>query len=204
VTIRKGRDWGERRPVPDPIVEVTSDAALADLVADAWQREAPPPPVALLGGDLYRTLGGTGDRRRLEGGQAMAFPLDVGLVQADDRAPVVFAAHVVARRPLWTGRFAVVMNAAWAAGWYLGPRAHPNDGLLDLTEGSLPLAQRVLARRRAPTGTHLPHPGLRTRRAARHELGFERATPVVIDGRHRGRGRRLVVECRPDAVTCWV
>lgn len=204
MTIRKGVPWGEERPLPPGAVEVHADADLADLVAGARSAGTEPPPVALLGGDLYRTMGGSGDRRRLDTGTAVAFPLDVGEVRLDDGPELTFAAHLIARRRWWAGRFAVVMNAAWVGELYLGPRAHPNDGLLDATEGSLPFRQRVLARGRARTGSHLPHPSLQVRRAAEHVVRFDRPTPVLLDGRRRGTARRLEVRCRPDAAWCWV
>lgn len=204
MTIRKGQPWGEQRPLPVGAVEVTSDAELADLVARARAAGIEPPPVALLGGDLHRTLGGGPDRRRLEAGEAVAFPIDIGLASLDGGPEEVFVAHLVWRRPLWSGPFAVVMNAAWDGDRYLGPRAHPGDGLLDLTEGALPASQRLLARTRVRSGTHLPHPALRTRRAASHDLDLGRAVPVRLDGRRRGRARRVAVRCVPDAVRCWV
>jgi hypothetical protein len=204
VTIRKGEPWGEQRPLPADAREVSGDAELADLVADARRAGTDPPPVALLGGDLHRTLGGGGDRRRLESGSAVAFPLDVGLASLDGGPELVFVAHLVCRRALWSGPFAVVMNGAWVGEWYLGPRAHPNDGLLDLTEGALAPTQRLLARSRVRTGSHLPHPALRTRRSAGHSLDLGRPVPVHLDGRRRGRARRVEVRCEPDALWCWV
>jgi diacylglycerol kinase family enzyme len=92
------------------------------------------------------------------------------------------------------------MNAEWLGDWRLGPRAHPGDGLLDLTEGQLGLRDRLHARRRAPTGDHVPHPGLRTRRAAHHHLRFERPVTVRLDGARVGRFRSIEVTCEPDSL----
>lgn len=204
MTIRKGEPWGASRPLPPDAREVTTDDELRDLVLAARTGGEPAPPVALLGGDLCRTLGGSGDRRRLDSGQALAFRIDLGLARLDEGPPTPFVAHAVARRRGWSGPFAVAMNAAWLGSWYLGPRAHPNDGLLDVTEGALPLVQRVLARRRVPSGSHLPHPGLRTRRTAEHRIDLPRPTPVHLDGRPVGRARRLELRCEPDSFWCWV
>ena len=38
------------------------------------------------------------------------------------------------------------MNAQWLGDWDLGPRSHPNDGLLDVTDGTLPFGDRWKAR----------------------------------------------------------
>jgi hypothetical protein len=203
VTIRKGRDWATPVPVPDDAVTVTGDAELAALVAEARSAGRPCPSVVLAGGDLSRTLGGGAGRRR-PAGQAVRVVVDLGWARLDGGPERPFAAHAVARRPAWSGPFAVAMNAAWLGSWYLGPRAHPNDGLLDITEGALAPTQRLLARRRLATGTHLPHPALRATRVAEASLAWPRALTVRLDGIRVGRARRLGLRCEPDAVACWV
>ena len=95
----------------------------------------------------------------------------------------------------------MVMNAAWYGSLYLGPRAHPNDGLLDITVGSLTLRQRLLARTRARGGTHLPHPDLRTVRVAHWSHRFTTPVPILVDGVSKGRARSIEVDLRPDAAT---
>jgi hypothetical protein len=93
------------------------------------------------------------------------------------------------------------MNCGWVGDWYRGPRAHPNDGLLDVTTGELPLRQRLQARARVRTGTHLPHPGLATSRRGEWEHRFGRDVPVFVDGRRAGRCRVLKVTIQPDCFT---
>ncbi len=65
MTVRKGEAWGRTGPAPAGLVEVRSDAELHELVNDRRRAGAPIPPVGLLGGDLCRTLGGTGRPERL-------------------------------------------------------------------------------------------------------------------------------------------
>jgi diacylglycerol kinase family enzyme len=96
------------------------------------------------------------------------------------------------------------MNAEWLGAWDLGPRSHPNDGLLDVTDGSLRLRERLTARRRARTGSHLPHPGLRTSRVAAATFSFERGMPVHLDGEAMGTVHEVVVRTEPDALTVVV
>ncbi|NNE96223.1 MAG: hypothetical protein HKN24_09370, partial [Acidimicrobiales bacterium] len=152
-------------------------------------------PCTLSGGDVLTTLGG-GAR---PGVSPLAYPIDLVDVRLDDDRRFTSVAHVIAHNALWRGQFLVAMNAAWVGRLYLGPRSHPNDGLVDVTTGSLPWQQRLMARRRAATGSHLPHPRLRATRTAAFEYGFDRPTPVWIDGMARGRARRLSLEVIPDA-----
>ena len=186
--IRAGEQWGANRPLPEGAPIVASDAELRDLVIDHRDRGRPIPVVGLLGGDLCRTLGGHGDRARLEGPDAVTVAVDLGTAIIDG-APTVFVAHLVVGRPFASGT--VVMQAQWLDDLDLGPRSHPGDGWLDVTSGSVPIGQRRTARRRARTGTHLPHPGLRHERKRAGSLEFDRPTAVVIDGVPSGRHRRV-------------
>lgn len=203
MTVERGRDWGTPGPLPADGVLVRSDAEARAAVERARRANQPVPTLGLLGGDLCRTLGGTGDEDRLRGPEAMTLPVDVGAVLVDGRMHW-FVAHLVARRSWWRGRVLVAMNAQWLQGWDLGPRAHPGDGLLDVSDGDLALRERWLARRRLPTGTHLPHPGIRTSRVHAFQADLDPALDVWLDGDRVGRARALSVRVEPDALTVVV
>lgn len=202
--ISKGEPWGGRGPVPSAVSRCADDA---DVARTVWPEHTQGRSVAVSvkAGDLLRTVGGTEGGLGVETTQppedALLLPMDLCLARCDDGEPMPFAAHLVARRRGWQGNAAVAMNAAWLGEWYLGPRAHPNDGLIDTTAGSLPLRQRIEAGRRAKLGNHLPHPALTTSRRPSwtHDLG--RATPVFLDGVHVATARRIAVEVVPDAFT---
>ena len=130
MTVERGGAWGRVAPLPADGVIVRSDRDAAAVVADARARGIELPTIGLLGGDLCKTLGGTGDESRLRGSDAITLPIDVAEAEVDGRAHV-FLAHVVARRSWWTGRVWVAMNAEWLGDWDVAPRAHPGDGLLD-------------------------------------------------------------------------
>jgi hypothetical protein len=203
VTIEKGRAWGAAGPLPDHGVVVRTDAEARHLVTDARRAGRPIPPIGLLGGDLCRTLGGRGDEARLRSAEATTFAVDLGSVLVDGRLHW-FVAHLIARRSWWRGRAIAVMNAQWLGDWDLGPRSHPGDGLLDVTDGDLPLGQRPAFRRRVRTGTHLPHPALRTSRTAAISFELDPALDVWLDRERIGRARSLVVRLEPDALTVVV
>ena len=92
---------------------------------------------------------------------------------------------------LVAGPGVVAMNAQWLGSWDVAPRSHPNDGLLDVFDGDLPLGERLKARSRLPTGTHVPHPGIAERRVAAVQIELDRPTPVWLDGERVGSARAL-------------
>jgi hypothetical protein len=187
MTIRKGEAWGASDG-PEPSAHLTDDSSLAAHVAA--ERGA---VVSVSHGDLHRTLG-LGDVPRRE---PLWFPMDLGWVSLDGGPEQPFVAHALARSRTWSGAGAAIMNAAWIGDRYLGPRAHPNDGLLDITFGALPPRQLVAAARRAKTGMHLPHPALSVRRVGSWSHTFDRPRFLWLDGCRSGNGRRI--ECRVEA-----
>lgn len=195
--IVRGGDYGDAVPLPAGSPVVSTDAELRAIVIDRRARGREIPVVGLAGGDLCRTLGGRGDRARLGGPEARTFPVDLGVVVADG-VESYFVAHLVVGRVFGGGT--VVMQAQWLGDADLGPRSHPGDGRLDVTTGDLPIAQRRLARRRARTGTHLPHPGLRHEQVERLVIESTRPRPVLVDGVSLGRRRRIEVTIEPDAL----
>ncbi|MEX2659687.1 MAG: hypothetical protein WD232_08315, partial [Acidimicrobiales bacterium] len=107
MTIRKGQAWGEAKPLPGDGVVVHTDAEARRVVTEALRANRPVPPLGLVGGDLCRTLGGTGDEGRLRSEVATTVPCDLGVALLDGRLHW-FVAHLVARRGWWRGR-------AWVA-----------------------------------------------------------------------------------------
>jgi hypothetical protein len=205
VTIRKGEAWGEVGGLPDDGVVVRSDAEARRVVTEARRAGRALPPVGLLGGDLCRTLGGRGDEARLRGDGAVRLPVDVGSVLVDG-VQHWFVAHLVVRRSWWRGRIVAAMNAEFVGAWDVAPRAHPDDGLLDVVDVSpaMPLTDRVRARRRLPSGGHLPHPAIAVSRRPAVQFDLDRPTPVWLDGEPVGEARRLSVRLEPDALVCVV
>jgi hypothetical protein len=202
VTIRKGEAWGRPGALAEDGVVVARDHDAADVIGRARREGRPFPALGLVGGDLYRTLGGSGGAGRLRTHEAMTFPVDLGEVLVDGRLHF-FVAHLVARNRLWTRAF-VVMNAQWLGGLNLGPRAHPNDGLLDVYDARLGLADVLKVRARARAGAHLPHPGIKERRVPAAQVGFDRPLTVWLDGMRVGPARGLSVRVDPDALTVVV
>lgn len=198
MTIRRGVDWGEDIERPAEAAELTSDAAVAASIARGEARA-----LLVRGGDLHRSLGspvGPATRR---------LPIDVIRVTADG-ADAIAVAHVVLRRrgPLgwWRGPIVAVMNVDHVGSWDVAPRAHPNDGRLDIVEVSagMSVRHRWQARRRLETGTHLPHPDITNRPTVEASFEFAEAVSVWVDGVNRGTVRTLHVRVEPDAAVIHV
>lgn len=197
--IAKGSPYGERGELPAGGVVVRSDAEAAEALHAARRDRRPFPALGLLGGDLCHTLGGGGGGKALQG---VRFTVDLGEALLDGHLHL-FVAHLVARSRLWTRAF-VAMNAQYLGDWNLGPRAHPNDGLLDTYDAHLPPNQLLPVRARLHHGTHLPHPGIKERRTAALQVELERPLKVRLDGAGVGRAQVISVRVQPDALTVVV
>ena len=194
MTIKPGQAWGTEVPRPETLAIAHDDAGCISLLSD------PSRSVGLDGGDLFRSLGSPGWRDPVQ-----RLPVDVIEVEVDGRFHRALA-HVVLRRGWWRGKIIAVMNVDHIGGWNVAPRAHPNDGVLDIVEvaATMSVRQRWVARGRLEQGTHLPHPDISTRRAATATWRFDRPTGVWIDGRSVGTGSIVSVAAQPDAGTVYV
>jgi hypothetical protein len=203
MTIRRGETWGAPGVLPTDGVVVHSDAEARRVVEEHRRAGEPIPPLGLLGGDLCRTLGGRADEARLRSDEARQLPIDLGAVLIDGRLHW-FVAHLVVRRSWWRGRVLAAMNAEFLGDWDVAPNSHPNDGRLDLFDADLALGDRLKARSRLRTGSHVPHPGIRQRHVDAVQFDLDGPTPVWLDGERIGEARRLSIRVEPDALTCVV
>jgi hypothetical protein len=190
MTIKPGEDWGELVAPTADLVDVASDAALAEHLASGDPRSA-----RLRGGDLLATLGAPPP-----GPSLRRLPIDALRIVADGRE-LLAVAHVVARRSWWRGPLLAVMNVDRLGRWDVAPRAHPNDGRADVLEvdSAMGLRARWEARRRLPSGTHVPHPLIGTRRIRDASWTFTAPQRLWVDGVPRGDVRALHVVVEPDA-----
>lgn len=199
MAVRRGAAWGDTGPLPSDGVIVHSDAEARAVVTAARRAGGPLPTLGLLGGDLCRTLGGRGDADRLHGDEASRATVDVGAVLVDGRMHW-FVAHLIARRSWWRGRIFAAMNAQWLGEWNVAPRAHPGDGQLETFDVTMGLGDRIKARSRLPTGSHLPHDDIRYRRTAAMQLDLDPDLSLWLDGDRLGPTRALSIRVEPDAL----
>lgn len=223
MTIEKGQSWGEPALPGSDLATAADDAELAEI-ALAAHHNGESLTATVETGDLLHTLGVTEHRPPAE---RYAYPIDLGLVTLNpgtnavqdrtspgDRTTIPFVAHLVAARKALPGLDTLemllghgppidlaIMNAAWLGHLRLGPRAHPNDGRLDVVEGRVRFRERREANKRAMSGSHLPHPVLRTSRVSAWQSKFDHPVVVTVDGVRRGKASSISVELVPDALT---
>src|SRR5438067_1771838 len=99
VPIAKGGPYGAPGPFPGDGVVVGSDAEARQVVEAARRERRPPPVLGLVGGALFRTLGGSDSGKRRGDGEArlrteggVVFSVDLGEVLLDGRLHF-FVAH---------------------------------------------------------------------------------------------------------------
>ena len=199
MSIERRRNWGSRGHLPEDGIVVGSDVELLDLVTRHRREGTEVPPLALTGGDLWRTLGGSPGVERWKGAEGQRLRVDLGAALLDGRLHW-FCSHLVARHSWLRGRIWIAANAAHLGAWNIAPRAHPGDGLLDVLDADLPLGQRLSARGRLPSGTHVPHPEVRYTRTRAEQVEFARPTPIWLDGRRIGNAQRLSVRLEEEAL----
>ncbi|MDP9463777.1 MAG: hypothetical protein M3P52_04065 [Actinomycetota bacterium] len=202
MTIRKGEPWGEAAVCPTDLRVVSTDRDLRDWVVWHRTRGQSIRDLGVAGGDLARTCGGAGRAHP----SAAKVTVDAMKVTIDDGEPTWGVAHLVARRQWLRDDVVMVMNAQFYGPYDVAPRSHPNDGKLDVLyiDRAMSRRQRLQARQRARTGTHLPHRNLSAQRVAEIDLHFDRPMVIWIDGTRCGMASRLRVSAEPDAFTAYV
>lgn len=162
MTIRKGEQWGSRISTPSRIRHVSSDAEIAQCSSEDF--------IAVGGGDIYATLGSPAFVS--ESDQCTLLPMDalqVEILLSDASEKSCTAASCIEVgsliSPLKSGRYICVTNGGIVSGRNFAPRAHPNDGRLDIMqiEETMSFRDRLTAKKKALTGTHVPHPSISLR-----------------------------------------
>jgi hypothetical protein len=210
MVIKHGQDWGYEETAPSDLAWASSDSALSDCVGEGHRN------VVVTGGDMWRTIGSE-SRAVVPGETAMCLPIDVMKVeiQREDESLVtkIAVSHVVLRssniRGGWLrGSLTIVSNAQFIGRWDVAPRGHPNDGRVEISEvdQSMSLRQRLTARARLSSGSHLPHPLIQVKSVKNFEWEGEGQSPqfLWIDRQCIGRVKSLSIEVCNDEAFLWM
>ena len=189
------RTWGE--PVAraaDGLVDVASDA-------DARRARSSAATSGRCGSSAATCCARSADRRPGRGLQRVPDRRAAGRRRrASARSPSPTSSPATGRGG--AGPIVAVMNVDRLGRWDVAPRAHPNDGALDVVEvdAAMGVRARWQARRRLPTGTHVPHPAIRTRRG-RPSAAWTFDRPLAAVGRRRRAGHRTLARASPSSPT---
>lgn len=210
MTIRRGEPWGEPMAAPLTAPVAHDDAAAAQVISAALSAGDGLPEVVIAGGDLARTMGGGTEDRVQPGATLVRAPVDLIRVTTPDGRSGFALAHVVVRTgrsaaSWWRGGVVLAMNAQYLGPYDVAPRSHPNDGRIDVVrvEASMRVRQRLSARRRAITGSHLPHPGLRVEAVHSVDVSLGGDMHVWLDGQWWGRTPSVTLAAVADAAVVY-
>jgi len=197
MVIEKGGDWGEKVEIASA-VRADSDAAVVTL-----QRQGAPFATS---GNLHRSLGAPSFR---SAGPFTQLPIDALVCEVTGPGGV---REMVACSDVTVGSWfsrrgmVIVTNVGIRDGLDVTPGSHPNDGKFEILamDASMSVRQRLLARRRARTGSHLPHPCLT--RMTRTEASIERrgAQRLFVDSVDVGAWESVRVRIDPDRLRVLV
>lgn len=191
--IRRGEPWGSATTMPGVVVIAKSDRAIA--TTDRSQ------PLFPESGDIARSLGNPAIPAI--GRDCMEVSIDAMLciIALRDEAEKSFvaASSLVVGSP-WRGRQVIISNAGWVNGLNVAPRAHPNDGFVEMMtiSSGMNRRQRVLARRRMRTGTHLPHPDISMNRINSAVINRNPRERLLIDGQEIPEWTSFSMQVHPD------
>jgi hypothetical protein len=194
MTIRKGQDWGSPFVMPSECLVAASDADAA--------RSEPQAPFYVSNGDLHEALGKP--RQPIGGEECQLLPIDAmkyTIEISDGKELSAFAISSISIGRWYRGAFFVLSNTGFYQSRHLLPRAHPNDGFLDLLSlrTSMPLRQRLLFKRKSRISAHLPHPDIRIERVDSFTFTRTNANEsLIIDGIGVSKWASISVAVRAD------
>ncbi|MBL89175.1 MAG: hypothetical protein CL517_02725 [Actinobacteria bacterium] len=184
MNLNKGDSWGSATSLPADGLVVQSNEDLFKQINAYKRNEKTLPVFGLLGGDLWRTLGGRSDRSRLHKEGAAGVNVDLGCILLDGKI-FWFSSHVLIGKKFF-GEMILISNVAYYGKMNVAPKAHPGDGRLDVLKIDLNFGQKLKALRRAASGTHVPHPGIRYERVKAEQFDLPKNSCVRIDGQKVG------------------
>ena len=188
MTIRKLVTYGTSAPRPSDLIVFGSDREIARHYESGNSSK----PCTVTRGSIAQSLGIRSQHAHVSThSDPQMTKVEIDLLQIEYRTerPKDPVLHLVVagslsiqhRSPLST--FLILSNSGIFRGRDMLPRAHPNDGFVDVLaiDRNINLRQRALAWHRSKTGSHLPHPQLRVSRAVEHQWSG-RPSNMIADG----------------------
>jgi hypothetical protein len=192
--IKRGEQWGVPTTCTTADILVNGDHGLAMSSIDDR--------LIVKGGDIAHCLGDP--MQPAVGDSCLEVPIDAIRVSITLRNGIthtkIAASHVMIGGWL-RGRLICLSNGGFIGPRNVSPRAHPNDGFVDVMslDSSMDLRQRLRARHKSILGTHTPHPLVEAGRVRSIEFSsLSRTEALRIDGRRIRRWTSVQIEIVPD------
>ncbi len=198
MNIEKGRSWGSLSSLPPDGVIIKTNKELLEKVNNCKKQGIDLPTFGLLGGDLWRTLGGRRAEERLYGGEATTLDVDLGCALLDGKI-FWFCAHMFIGSKL-KGEKIFISNVAHYGKTNPAPKAHPGDGKFDMLEVKLSPLQTFKAVKRVSAGTHIPHPGIKYKQVSSEQFSFGKKLSIEIDGKNIGKFSTVSIRIETEAL----
>ncbi len=203
--ISPGSTWGVVAPLPDCPLYLKSDRELGVFLRDHSAKLIHDQSIFMRSGDIPRVLGVLDRPRNAE---CLRVVIDAIVVSYTDavgieHSDVCIASLSIARR-FFRGAISVVTNSGYWRKHEVAPRAHLNDGKLDIFEvsGAMRMGQRRMMWKKAETGSHLPHPLLSY---SQGDFFHWKGKPqrLVIDGQYVGMVTNVSCRVQSDCAQVY-
>lgn len=203
--ISPGSEWGAPSPIPDKAQIISSDRELGLYLRDNSATSIHGQSIFVTVGDITRVLG---VQNRPANADCVRVVIDAIAVaytdaQGSTHNDVCIGSLSISRRFL-RGSISVVTNSGYWRGHEVAPRAHLNDGKLDIFEvsGAMRWSQRRLMWQKTALGTHLPHPLLSY---SQGEFSSWEGSPqrLTIDGHFVSMVTKVTCRVQSDCVQVY-
>ena len=203
--ISPGSPWGVVAPLPDRPLHLKSDRELGVFLRDHSAKQIHDQSIVMKSGDIPRVLGVLDRPRNAEYLRVVIDAIVVSYTDAvgKEHSDVCIASLSIARR-FFRGAISVVTNSGYWRKHEVAPRAHLNDGKLDIFEvsGAMRMGQRRMMWKKAETGSHLPHPLLSY---SQGDFFHWKGKPqrLVIDGQYVGMVTNVSCRVQSDCAQVY-
>ena len=207
MVIKRGEDWGQRTFRPNDLMVFDNDAQANRYLTQQLQSSSPTHSIAILQSNIARSLGLNGSDLNVENMLKTSF--DAIEVEFSDSSGKISHQRCLGNaliRNRWRrGSITGVFNTSFIAGRDWAPRAHPNDGKLDilLLDDAMGLRQRVTAYRLSKSGSHLPHPHLKYLQSQSYVVTDLETATLTLDSVRFGEVKSCRFRVIPDAVSIY-
>ncbi len=207
MVIKRGEDWGQRILRPDDLLVFDNDVQANVYLTKQFRYSLPVQSIAILKSNVARSLGLNGSDTNGEKMLKTSFDvLEVEICGGDGKvSSECFLGNAVIRNSWRRGTIIGVFNTAFIAGRDWAPRAHPNDGKLDvlLLDEAMGLRQRLTAYRLSRSGSHLPHPHFKYLQNQSYVASDLEGAKLTVDSVEFGKVESCSFRVIPDAVSIY-